>query len=113
MCEVYLGLRVGVLAGETIFGHKSDDTSRFEAVRLLNEELIDGVVISPRVGGCGHNLIGANHVLFMGSMYSHAYETQILGIAPGPSADIHRSNLQSKSNSHPSCEDLWQSKVGR
>ena len=93
MCEVYLGLRMGVLAGETIFGHKSDDTSRFEAVWLLNEEHIDGLVISMKVGGCGHNLVGANHVLFMGSMYFHTYEAQILGIAPGPLADIHRSNL--------------------
>ena len=74
MCEVYLELRIGVLAGETIFGHKSDDISRFDAVRLLNKEHIDGLVISVKVGGCGHNLVGANHVLFMDSMYSHTYE---------------------------------------
>jgi SNF2 family DNA or RNA helicase len=73
---------MGVLAGEPIYGHKADDTSRFEAVKALNEETLDGLVISPKVGGCGHNLVGANHVLFMGSMYSQAYENQILGIGP-------------------------------
>jgi len=43
--------------------------TRFEVVRGLNEGQLDGIVISA-IGGCGHNLVGANHVLFMGSMYS-------------------------------------------
>ena len=34
---------MGVLAGEPIFGHKSDDTSRFEAVQALNDEKLDGL----------------------------------------------------------------------
>jgi hypothetical protein len=113
VCEQYLGLKIGVLAGETIYGHKSDDHTRFEAVRALNDEKLDGLVISPKVGGCGHNLIGANHVLFMGSMYSHAYEAQILGIAPVASVDIHRTYLSSKSKAEAACQDIWKPGVGR
>jgi hypothetical protein len=60
-------LKIGVLAGETIYGHKSDDHSRFEAVRRLNEEKLDGLVISPKVGGCAHNLTGENNNISLAS----------------------------------------------
>ena len=75
-----MNFNVGVLAGESILGHRSDDVTRFEVVKALNEGQLDGIVISAKVGGCGHKLIGATHVLFMGSMYSQAYENQVLGI---------------------------------
>ena len=38
------------------------------------------MVMSEKVGGIGHNLIGASHMLFMGSLYSQAYEDQAVGI---------------------------------
>jgi len=75
-------LDIRVLAGEPIYGHKADDATCFKAIKALNKENLHGLRISPKVGGCGYNLIGANHVLFMGSMYSQAYENQVLGIVP-------------------------------
>ena len=48
-----MNFNVGVLAGESILGHRSDDGTRFEVVKALNEGQLDGIVISAKVGGCG------------------------------------------------------------
>jgi len=69
-----------VLGGQRIFGHGCSDRHRESAVADLNLGQVDGMVMSERVGGIGHNLIGANSMLFMGSLYSQAYEDQAVGI---------------------------------
>ena len=37
--------------------------------------------MTDRVGGCGHNLTGANVIIFLGSLYSSSYadEEQTIG----------------------------------
>jgi len=69
-----MGLKVGVLAGSNIFGSKT--TTRDEAVSELNVGSLDGMVITPGVGGTGLNMIGACVMIFMGSAYSISSERQ-------------------------------------
>jgi len=71
---------MGVLAGTTIFGHKPTESTQDEAIDGLNHGDLDGIVMTDRVGGCGHNLTGANVMIFVGSLYSHPYELQAIGI---------------------------------
>jgi superfamily II DNA or RNA helicase len=72
-------LKIGVLAGQPIFDQLSEDKDRDAVVTGLNTGELDGVVMTEKVGSCGHNLIGANHIIFMGSSYSQAYESQAIG----------------------------------
>jgi hypothetical protein len=44
--------------------------NRDEDVMDLNKVEIDGLIISPQVGGVGHTLYDANNMIFMGSLYS-------------------------------------------
>ena len=55
---------MGVLA---IFGHSSSEKARDEAIAGLNT---GDMVMTDRVGGCVHNLIGTKVIVFMGSVYS-------------------------------------------
>ena len=70
---------MGVLAGTTVFGHSPSADARDEAVRGINSGDLQGLVMTDRVGGCGHNLTGANVMVFMGSLYSGPYEEQAIG----------------------------------
>ena len=79
MCEIIFGYKVGVLCGTTIYGHRNTQKARDEVVASLNAKKLDGIILSERVGGCGHNLVGANHTYFMGSLYSQSYEDQVNG----------------------------------
>jgi hypothetical protein len=72
---------MGVLAGQTLFGQKCDDKHRGEVVVDLNGGKLDGVLMTEKVGACGHNLAGANHIIFIGSLYSQDYESQAIGIS--------------------------------
>jgi hypothetical protein len=48
----------------------------------LNTGDLDGIVMTDRVGACGHNLVGANHMIFLGSLYSYSAECQAIGMFP-------------------------------
>ena len=69
-----MGLKVGILAGTNIFGSKT--TARDEAVSQLNAGSLDGMIITPGVGGTGLNMTGACVMIFMGSAYSISSERQ-------------------------------------
>ena len=71
---------MGVLAGTKIFGHCPTEEERDGAVEGINNGDLQGLVMTDRVGGCGHNLTGANIMIFMGSLYSGPYEEQAIGI---------------------------------
>ena len=74
MYQKHLRLKIDVLTGEMIFEHKFNDTSRFKAVCALNKERLNELIINAKVGGCEHNLMNANHVLFMDALYSQVYK---------------------------------------
>jgi hypothetical protein len=48
----------------------------------LNTGDLDGIVMTDRVGACGHNLVRANHMIFLGSLYSYSAECQAIGMFP-------------------------------
>jgi hypothetical protein len=79
VCKKILGLKMGVLAGTRIWRHSTSDKARAATVAALNNQTLDGIVMTDKVGACGHNLIGANVMIFIGSLYSKAYEEQAIG----------------------------------
>jgi hypothetical protein len=70
---------MGVLAGTRIWRHSTCDAARALTVEALNNHTLDGIVMTDKVGACGHNLIGANVMIFIGSLYSKAYLDQAIG----------------------------------
>jgi len=70
---------MGVLAGTRIWRHSISDSARAATVAALNDHTLDGIVMTDKVGACGHNLVGANVMVFIGSLYSKAYEDQAIG----------------------------------
>lgn len=72
-------MNVGVLAGEKIFGEKVKIEKRVGVVERMNAGELDGLIVSNEVAGYGFNMTGANHIIFLGSLYSLAYEEQISG----------------------------------
>ena len=78
-----LNFKIGVLAGSPIFDQMPSSKSRGAAVEGLNNGDLDGIVMMDKVGACGHNLVGANHMIFMGSLYSKAAENQAIGSSLG------------------------------
>lgn len=81
-------LDVGALAGSRIYDHVPDANNRDKVVEQLNLGSLHGIVMTDRVGGCGHTLIGANHMIFLGSLYSKSSEDQAIG-----DADLTRTPL--------------------
>lgn len=79
VCKQILRLKMGVLAGTSIWRHSTSDSARAATVVALNNQTLDGIVMTDKVGACGHNLIGANVMIFIGSLYSEAYEHQAIG----------------------------------
>lgn len=75
-----MNLKMGVLTGSTIFEHRPTEKSRDPAIKGLNNGDLDGLIMTDRVGACGHNLTGANVMIFLGSLYSKPYEEQAIGI---------------------------------
>ena len=53
--------------------HFMSDGARSAMVGVLTNRTLDGIVMTDRVSACGHNLIGAKVMIFMGSLYSKAY----------------------------------------
>ena len=72
-------MKVGVLAGEKIFGEKVKIENRVGVVERMNAGGVEGFIVSNEVAGYGFNMTGANHIIFLGSLYSLAYEEQISG----------------------------------
>jgi hypothetical protein len=70
---------MGVLAGTKIFGHSPTQEARDAAIEGINTGDLQGLIMTDRVGGCGHNLTGANVMIFLGSLYSAPYEEQAIG----------------------------------
>jgi hypothetical protein len=70
---------MGVIAGQKLFTHKSSQAQRDEVIRKLNAGDLHGMIMTDRFSRCGHNLVGANHIIFMGSLYSQSYEDQYVG----------------------------------
>jgi hypothetical protein len=77
-CET-MKLKMGALAGQKLFNHKDGQRERDKVIDDLNTGNLNGIVMTDRVGGCGHNLVGTSHMIFMGSLYSQAYEDQCVG----------------------------------
>ena len=59
----------------------TSDAVRNATVDLLNDGKLDGIVMTDQVGSCGHTLIGANVMIFIGSLYSYAQEEQAIGMS--------------------------------
>ena len=101
-------LEVGFLTGQNILDRKVSEITKIEDIKALNrpepkrptkrqladqakesaaqrkvrerdERVIDGILMTDKTGGTGHNLHGANHIIFLGSLYSADYEKQAIG----------------------------------
>jgi hypothetical protein len=70
---------VGVIAGEKVFGHNNKSHQRQATVNALNDDELDCLIITTKTAGQGYTMVGANNIIFLGSMYSKEYETQVLG----------------------------------
>jgi SNF2 family DNA or RNA helicase len=68
--------KIGVICGTSIGKHPSHPKKRKNLVDMLNQGDLMGIVLTPDTGGVGFSMVGANHVIFMGSMYSIDYESQ-------------------------------------
>ena len=75
-----MGYKVGNLTGTKMWGQPTSERSRNEVVHGLNSGSLHGIVMTAQVGACGHNLPGASRMIFMGSLYSKAYEDQAVGM---------------------------------
>jgi len=67
-------LKIGVLAGMPIFHHIQTDKLWHQRVDKLNYGELDGIIMMNEVGGVGHNMVGACHMIFLGSLYSQSGE---------------------------------------
>ena len=73
-------LKMGILAGTPMWGHSATNAAWTQVVESLNAALLDGIVMTDLVGSCGHNLVGASNMIFLGSLYSQPMENQAIGI---------------------------------
>ena len=64
-----LKYKVSVLARTMIFDNPLTEAARDAAIHGLNHNDLDEIVMTDRVGGCGHDLISANIMIFMRSLY--------------------------------------------
>ena len=65
---------MGVLAGTEIYEHKSTEKAKEATIYSLNTGNLNGIVMTDRVSGCGHNLTEANIIIFLDSLYSCLYK---------------------------------------
>ena len=73
-----MGYKVGVICGSKIWNHPSSVSGRLAICNALNKGELDGVILTPDTGGFGLSMIGANNLVFLASMYTEAYEHQVL-----------------------------------
>ena len=72
--------KMRILAGTPMWGHSATNAARTQVVESLNAGLLDGIVMTDCVGSCGHNLIGASNMIFLGSLYGQPMENQAIDI---------------------------------
>ena len=70
---------MGTLVGEKIWGVPVTDKSRQATVDGVNTGDLHGLVMTDQVGGKGHNIVGANNIIFLGSLYQPTGEKQAVG----------------------------------
>jgi superfamily II DNA or RNA helicase len=70
---------VGVICGQNVFGHPCNPADRVNTVNRLNAGELHGIVMNSDIAGVGYNMVGANVLIFLGSMYSQDYESQVAG----------------------------------
>jgi hypothetical protein len=73
-------LKVGTISGTPIMGRACMDKARARDVAGLSNGALDGLIITDRLGATGYNLVAANHVIFLGSLYSATMECQAIGM---------------------------------
>jgi hypothetical protein len=76
-----MGLKVGSLTGTSILGAKATEKSHRHDIAKLNDGTLDGLVVTDKMGATGYNLVAANHIIFLGSLYSITMERQAIGIS--------------------------------
>ena len=77
-----MGLKVGALTGSHILGGKATEASCRDDIAKLNDRQLDGLIITDKMGATGYNLVAANHIIFLGSLYSITMERQAVGMSP-------------------------------
>ena len=73
---------MGTLVGEKIWGVPATDRSRQATVDGVNTGDLRGLVMTDQVGGTGHNIVGGNNIIFLGSLYQPTGEKQAVGKWP-------------------------------
>lgn len=106
-------MKIGALTGTSLWRLSTSDVARNATVDHLNDGTLDGIVMTDQVGACGHTLIGANIMIFIGSLYSHAQEEQAIGMyskfapnllhRPMVLMFLRRSNMSAWPNKDASC----------
>jgi hypothetical protein len=74
-----MGYKVGVICGSKIWSHSPNANARVPTCNALSQGTLDGVILTPETGGFGLSMVGANNLIFLGSMYTEDYEHQVLG----------------------------------
>jgi hypothetical protein len=59
-----------------VYDIQSNERNRSSAITAINDGTIDGIIMTAQTGGCGHNMPGAQIMIFMSSLYSPAEENQ-------------------------------------
>ena len=72
---------MGSLTGTSILGAKATEKSRRSDIAKLNYGTLDGLVVTDKMGATGYDLVAANHIIFLGSLYSLTMERQAIGIS--------------------------------
>jgi len=69
-----VNLKVKVLTRQKIFNNKPIIDQHTKIIQKLNDGELDGLIIINEVANYGFNMINANNVIFIESIYSIAYE---------------------------------------
>jgi SNF2 family DNA or RNA helicase len=74
-----MDLKIGYVTGASILDARVSEKSKNRDIAGLNEGRLDGLIVTDKCGATGLNLVGANHIIFLGSLYSWDYEKQAIG----------------------------------
>ena len=61
-------------------GHPCTDKAREKDIADLNVKILDSLIVTDKLGTTGYNLVTANHVIFLRSLYSATIEHQAVGM---------------------------------
>ena len=73
-------LKMGALADQKRFNHRDGQKDRDRVIEDLNTGNLDRIIITDRVGGSGHNLVGTNHMISWGHCILKLTRTNVLVI---------------------------------